>query len=191
MKLLGVTLDKDLNFSEHVSSICKTTSKRIGVLMRLRKLIPTTAKLQIYKAAIMPYFNYCSLAWHFCKGSDKNKLERTNERGLKSSFFPLQNIAIFMYKIIHKLLPNNILDLFESTQSTYNLRNSDFRRPRFDGVKYGKHSLRYFGPYLWDKLLPELRTLPSIQSFKNNIRKADLAGLVDTNSCKNCAICSI
>ncbi len=66
----------------------------------------------------------------------------------------LQNIAIFMYKIKHKLLPNNILDLFESTQSTYNLRNSDFRRPRFNGVKYGKHSLRYFGPYLWDKLLP-------------------------------------
>ena len=48
MKLLGVTLNKDLNFSEHVSSICKTTSKRIGVLMRLRKRIPTTAKLQRY-----------------------------------------------------------------------------------------------------------------------------------------------
>ncbi len=52
--------------------------------MGFRKLIPTTAKLQIYKAAIMPYFNYCSLVWHFCKGSDKNKLERTNERGLRA-----------------------------------------------------------------------------------------------------------
>ena len=61
MKLLGVTLDKESNFSNHVSSICKNTSKRIGVLMRLRKLILTTAKLYIYKAAIMPYFNYCSL----------------------------------------------------------------------------------------------------------------------------------
>ena len=89
MKLVGVTLDKDLNFSERVFSICKSTSKRIGILMRLTKLIPTTAKLQIHKAAIMPYFNYCSLAWHFCKGSDKNKLERTNERGLRAVFLRL------------------------------------------------------------------------------------------------------
>ena len=65
MKLLGVTLDKELNFSNHVSTICKNTSERIGVLMRLRKLIPTTAKLYTYKAAIMPYFNYCSIVWHF------------------------------------------------------------------------------------------------------------------------------
>ena len=55
----------------------------------------------------------------------------------------LQIIAIFMYKIKHKLLPNNILHKL--------LPNSEFRRPRFNGVKYGKHSLRYFGPYLWDK----------------------------------------
>ena len=32
MKLLGVTLDKELNFSNHVSTICKNTSKTIGVL---------------------------------------------------------------------------------------------------------------------------------------------------------------
>ena len=146
MKLLGVTLDKELNFSDHVSTICKNTSKRIGVLMRLGKLIPTTAKLYIYKAAIMPCFNYCSLVWHFCKASDRNKLERTNERGLRAVFCDwdstyeqlliksnlttlynmwLQNIAIFMYKIKHKLLPKNILDLFETSQTIYNLRNCD------------------------------------------------------------------
>ena len=70
MKLFELTLDKELNFSNHVSSICKNTSKRIGVLMRLRKLILTTAKLYIYEAAIMSYFNYCSLVGHFCKAGD-------------------------------------------------------------------------------------------------------------------------
>ena len=42
MKLLGVTLDKELNFSDHVSYICKNTSKRIRFFTRHRKLIPTT-----------------------------------------------------------------------------------------------------------------------------------------------------
>ena len=135
MKLLGVTLDKDLNFSEHVSSICKTTSKRIAVLMRLRKLIPTTAKLQIYKAAIMPYFNYCSLVWHFCKGSDKNKLEQINERGLRAVFCDWgSSYAELLTKANMTTLYNIRLQSLDY-QSTYNLRNSDFRRPRFNGFK--------------------------------------------------------
>ena len=44
-KLLGVTVDKDLHLSEHISTICEQASRLIGVLMRLRKLIPTEAKL--------------------------------------------------------------------------------------------------------------------------------------------------
>ena len=34
MKLLGVTLDKELNFSDHVSYICRNTSKRIRFFTR-------------------------------------------------------------------------------------------------------------------------------------------------------------
>ena len=49
--------------------------------MRLRKLIPTEAKLRIYKTAILPHLTYCILVWHFCKASDRKKLERVNERG--------------------------------------------------------------------------------------------------------------
>ena len=49
----------------------------IGVVRRLRKLIPEEAKLQIYKAAI--------LLWHFYKASDQQKLEWLNHRGLRAS----------------------------------------------------------------------------------------------------------
>ena len=45
LKLLGVTIDERLNFSDHISATCRKTSKLIGVVMRLRKLIPTEAKL--------------------------------------------------------------------------------------------------------------------------------------------------
>ena len=83
---LGVTVDKDLYFSEHISAMCKKASRLIGVLMRLRKLVPTEAKLQIYKTAILPQLTYCSLVWHFCKASDRKKLERVNERGLRAVF---------------------------------------------------------------------------------------------------------
>ena len=74
IKLLGVILDVNVQFSEHIKQICTKTSRRIGVLSRLRNLIPTTAKLTIYKTAVMPHFTYCSLVWHFCKASDRRKL---------------------------------------------------------------------------------------------------------------------
>ena len=127
--------------------------------MRLRKLIPLQAKLQIYKFAVLPYFNYCSLVWHFCKARDRDKLERINERELRAIFCEwrasygellsrahmttllnsrLQNIATFMYKIKNKLLPVNILETFSGVTTAYKLRNNDFFIPRFNTVRYGK-----------------------------------------------------
>ena len=168
-KLLGVIIDKELNFSQHtcISEVCIKTSKMIGVLQRLKNLIPMNAKLRIYKTAVLPHLTYCSLVWHFCRASDRNKLERINERGLRTVFkdrvssysdllthagmtslysMRLQDIAIFMFRIRNRLLPHK---LFSPSPPNYNLRNSDFHVQRVKTVKYGKHSLRFFGPFLW------------------------------------------
>ena len=45
LKLLGVTIDDQLNFNIHINEICKRASQRVGVMMRLKKLIPSNAKL--------------------------------------------------------------------------------------------------------------------------------------------------
>ena len=41
LKLLGVTVDDRLNFNIHINEICKRASQRVGVMMRLKKPIPT------------------------------------------------------------------------------------------------------------------------------------------------------
>ena len=61
LKLLGVCIDNNLRFDEHISSISKKSAQRVGVLMRLRNLIPTQTKLQLYKAAVLPYLTYLLL----------------------------------------------------------------------------------------------------------------------------------
>ena len=48
-----------------------------------RNLMPCKAKLLLYKSFILPYLTYCHLTWHFCKSSDKRKLERLQERALR------------------------------------------------------------------------------------------------------------
>lgn len=49
-------------------------------------MIPTEAKLQLYKAAILPNIIYCYKVWYFCKASDTRKLERVQERALRAVY---------------------------------------------------------------------------------------------------------
>ena len=211
LKLLGITIDEQLNFNTHINEICKKASQRVGVMLRLKKLVPTNAKLTLYKSAILPYLTYCHLTWHFCSATDKRKLERVQERALRAVFLDkqssyqalldksdlttlqnrrLQDIAILMYKVKHKLCPIKISELFHAHCSPYNLRTAEFAIPRFRTNKYGKHSLTYLGPKLWNKLLSEIRTLPSLFSFKNCIRKFDLGVMIDDDNCSNCILCN-
>lgn len=200
LNLLGVNIDDALNFSEHISNVCKKASQKVGVIMRLRNLIPTHAKLQLYKSAILPHLTYCHLVWHFCKASDRKKLERVQERALrvvynnKTSTYEqllelanlpslhnrrLQDIAILMYKVKNNLSPSNISDIFNTTDKGYALRNADFHLPRWNTVKYGKHSIRYFGPHLWSKLSYSDKQHTTIGSFKKSIRAKDLSSLLN------------
>ena len=55
IKLLGVEIDDKLNFTSHISNICIKASQKVGVLLRLRNLIPCKAKLKIYKSSILPH----------------------------------------------------------------------------------------------------------------------------------------
>ena len=48
-KLLGVHIDKRLNFNNHVASICKKISKQIAVVSPFRKLLSIQTKLMLYK----------------------------------------------------------------------------------------------------------------------------------------------
>ena len=66
-----------------------------------------------------------------------------------------------MYKVKYGLIhvPGNVSDLFINKHTRYLLRNSDFELLGFNTVCYGKHSVRYLGPFLWSKLSTEMRDL--------------------------------
>ena len=81
MKLLGVTIDEHLNFSRHTGEVCKNASRKVGVFVRLRKMLTTSAKLKIFISFILPQITYCHTAWHFYWASDSRKMDwYKNER---------------------------------------------------------------------------------------------------------------
>ena len=142
IKLLGVEIDDKLNFTSHISNICIKASQKVGVLLRLRNLIPCKAKLIIYKSSILPHLTYCHLVWHNCRSSDSRKIERIQERALRAVFnshsesyenllvraeLPsllnrkLQDIAILIYKVKYGIAPSIVDELFKRKSTSYSL----------------------------------------------------------------------
>ena len=159
IKLLGVHIDYSMNISNHISELCNKVCKKVGILVRLRNFFPCLAKFTIYKSSILSYLTYFHLVWHFCKASDRGKIERLQERALRAVYrtksatyqtllkisgLPtlqnrwLQDIAILMYKVKNNLAPTNVAELFNLINSRYSLRNKDFHLPRFDTVTFNK-----------------------------------------------------
>ena len=89
LKLLGLEIDHELNFTSHTQSICKkaTCGSKIAVLSRLKNMISINAKLHILcKATILPSLTYYLTIWHFGGKSDEGKLEKLQERALRIMF---------------------------------------------------------------------------------------------------------
>ena len=53
LKLLGLEIDNELNFTSHIHSISKKTSSKIAVLSRLKYVIPIDAILHVIR---LPYY---------------------------------------------------------------------------------------------------------------------------------------
>ena len=83
MELLGVTIDSKLKFDAHVAKICRKVSQQVTVLKRMKKILPFDTRMNLYRAFIVPYFNYRAETWHFCSKRASDKLEKINERALR------------------------------------------------------------------------------------------------------------
>ena len=57
-KYLGVTVNSIMSWSDHVDSIIKKINQRIGLITRIKHLIPITTRLTLYNSLIMPLFDY-------------------------------------------------------------------------------------------------------------------------------------
>ena len=80
LEIFRMEIDNKLNFSSHISSVCRKINNQFNVMPGFRKLIPRGTLLKLYKAYILPHFYYCSSVWHFCGARDADNLEALNER---------------------------------------------------------------------------------------------------------------
>ena len=62
-KMLGLTFSFKLDRGSYIISVAKTTSKKIGSLIRSMKSLSPEVALYLYKSIIHPYLEYCCQIW--------------------------------------------------------------------------------------------------------------------------------
>ena len=65
--ILGITLDRNLNFRSHIKKLCTKVSHKLRALLRVSPYIDTNKSALLYKSMIKSQFPYCPLAWMFCR----------------------------------------------------------------------------------------------------------------------------
>ena len=71
VELLGVTIDKELNFSKHIDKLCRNAQYKICALKRIRKYLSLEKAKMLGNTFIDSQFNYTPLIWMFCRSSVK------------------------------------------------------------------------------------------------------------------------
>ena len=81
VKFLGVIVDKDLNWSEHVTSIKGKCLASMAQLRRIFPAVPRRTRVLLYNTLVIPH--YCSCVWGTCGVNLKMKLERIQNYAMR------------------------------------------------------------------------------------------------------------
>ena len=192
-KLLGITIDRDLNFDKHVRGLCNKASLKLHALLRISNFMSSHKLKIVMKAFVLSQFNYCPLIWMFHSRELNNRINHIHERALriaykdKSSSFAellrkdgsvtihyrnLQALVTEIYKFINGQTPKIMGEIFQIANCNYNLRNRPVLKDcNVRTVHYGQGSISFLAPRIWLQVPENLRNTPSLQSFKTGIKK--------------------
>lgn len=62
-KILGVIIDPELKFNDHINHTSKTISNRLNFLKRISNSLPISTIKLVFNSIILPYFDYSDTVW--------------------------------------------------------------------------------------------------------------------------------
>ena len=191
--LLGITIDHELKFDDHVNYLCIKASLKLNALARIARFINVSKKRIIMKSFIELQFGYCPLIWMLHSRGLNNRINRIHESALrityndKSSSYSevltkdrsvaihhrnIRALAIEIYKVIQGISPPLLNEVFVSHQCNYDRRGNNFLEGRrAKSVRYGTESISFLAPKMWGILPNEVKDSDTLQTFKAKIKK--------------------
>ena len=141
IKYLGILIDNNLTWKHHIHHITIKISRTIGLISKLRHLVPKHTLINIYRSLVVPYLSYGLIVWGQARKSYLDKLLKLQKRALRFIYFSDRNqhaIPLFsdagilplqfsyyeltanlMFDIRHRNAPRNIQDLFQDISNIH------------------------------------------------------------------------
>ena len=216
---LGLIISSDLKWNKHIEHISLKISKVIGIMFRMKYILPSGILHTIYNTLIMPHYSYCLLTWgskihigHRLLLLQKKALRMIDDSHYIAHTEPickkLQIVKIsdlfritvwkFYYKLTNTLLPsyfNQMMPTLPVIFNYYGVRNPKFHLPSI------KHSFaEQQVQYCLIKLLNEDREaeeiIHNIQNqnfcnFKSSLKYKIIASYSDKCVVIDCHTCNI
>jgi hypothetical protein len=119
---LGLTLDSQLNWYAHIDKILRRISPMVGLLRRLKRLLPRNLLWQYYYSYIHSQLTYMIIVWGFASSHRILPLQRIQNKAIKCILGrPLLTSTSLLYS--EKLLPISKLHHYESILFIYKVVN--------------------------------------------------------------------
>ena len=188
-KFLGMTIDEQLTWSEHISNVCKKASHVVYNLNRVKHILNKQHKLTLYNTLLYPHLNYGVLLWGSAAHSHKRRLkvlqkkavraicnvaynEHTSELFQSLKILKIEDIyklslGRFMYQYNNDNLPIALMTLFIPSQCvhfdyTRGAMSFYIKRRRTKKVTSG---FLHQGPLLWQQLSSTVKWSNSVKQF--------------------------
>ena len=193
VKLLGITIDRDLKFDKHGFNLYSKANQNLSALSRMAKLLSFNKRTTLFKVFVESQFKCCPIVRMFHSRRTNKKLNRLHERALRTGYDDdvstfgqliamdksfgihhqnIQKLLTEIYKALHNNLENSLKKAFVRRESTIKLRSKpELVIPPVNCVIKGKISLRCFGSVIWNSLPIEIRGDHSILSFVTKIKQ--------------------
>ena len=193
-KYLGVHLDENLKWNEHIDKLCSKVSRSISGLRQARDYVPLNILVLIYKALIQPVFDYCDVVWGNLNKELALRIQKLQNRVARIITFQSydarsseilkqlnwddlatrrdKHLSLLMYDTINRRTPKYLSDLFSNSceNNPYKscLRNQDFKVAIKHAPKTElyKGSFSYRGAMKWNSLPYEHRASKSKSNLK-------------------------
>ena len=100
-KFLGAIIDKNLTWHEHIHYISGKISKGVGILSKLKYMLPMGILKLIHNAITSPYISYCNIVWEV----------PTQIGSTVFVYYKIEPLVLFQEMISHYILLNFITRL--------------------------------------------------------------------------------
>lgn len=185
VKYLGVTLDDDLSFKEHINNLCSRVAKNIGVLYRVSHYVPIDVILKMYYALIYPYLTYCVLVWGGSGETQLNKLlilQKKVVRILTGSEYLAHSEPLFhrmsilkisdIYSYVCLVTAHRVRGTFTVAGHHHEIRNSSsYYVPTFQRLSISQRALDYVLPYKYNNIPTHLKENEKLSKFKKSLKQ--------------------